>query len=69
MLDIVVGQLVELPYGGLKFVTFVYGIHMAGPYGSRISRKSESDFKKISDRPKVFRFFRFSTELESEISP
>ena len=29
----------------------------AGPSGSRISRKSESDFKKISDRPKVFRFF------------
>ena len=28
ILNIVVGQLVELvPYGGLMFVTFVYGIH------------------------------------------
>ena len=28
ILNIVVGQLVELPYGGLMFVTFVYGIHI-----------------------------------------
>ena len=52
----------------IKITVPVQSLRVWVAYGSRISRKSESDyFKKVSDRPKVFRFFRFSTELELEI--